>query len=148
VFFQEEAAMAGRGPAPKDPSQRVRRNKEVRTQLNTDAINTAPALPGTDKFSAAVNSWYQTWVDAPQAQRFTGTDWQRLHFLAPLVEAYFQEPKATTLSEIRINESLLGATEADRQRLRWDLPKPEQVDTAKPDATDWRGRLRVVDAAG
>lgn len=139
--------MGGRGPAPKDPSQRVRRNKEVRTQLEDTSVS-APALPGASKFSAAVRAWYKTWSTCPQAQRFTPTDWQRLHMLAPLVEAYFEEPKATILSEIRINESLLGATEADRQRLRWDLPKPDQVDTAKPDATDWRGRLRVVDAAG
>lgn len=138
--------MGGRGPAPKDPSVRVRRNKEVRHQLETTAVE-APALPGASKFPAVVRAWYKTWCECPQAQRFTQTDWQRLHMLAPLVAAYYEEPKATILSEIRINESLLGATEADRQRLRWDLPKPEHVDTAKPDATDWRGRLRVVDAS-
>jgi len=140
--------MAGRGPAPKDPAQRVRRNKEVRHQLDVEVEVVAPALPNAGSFSPSMVSWYETWCGSPQAQRFTGTDWQRLHLLAPLVEAYFQEPKASVLAEIRLNESLLGATEADRQRLRWDLPKPEQVDSVKPDATDWRGRLRVVDSAG
>lgn len=140
--------MGGRGPAPKDPAQRVRRNKETRHQLDAGAPVKAPKLPNASSYAPAVRSWYKTWCECPQAQRFTPTDWQRLHMLAPLVEAYFEEPKATVLSEIRINESLLGATEADRQRLRWDLPKPEQVDTEKPNATDWRGRLRVVDAAG
>lgn len=41
--------------------------------------------------------------------------------LAPLVEAYWAEPNVRVLGEIRLNESLLGATEADRARLRWDL---------------------------
>ncbi len=48
--------------------------------------------------------------------------------LAPLVEQYFAEPKTGLLAEIRLNEERLGATVADRMRLRMRLPGP-QTDT-------------------
>lgn len=113
--------MAGRGPAPKDPEKRQRRNEDTipTTELAPDAKpNRAPALPGARLLSAATRRWYRTWATSPQAVVFVATDWQRLHMLAPLVEAYFAEPKQTLLAEIRLNEQLLGATVVDRQRAR------------------------------
>ncbi|WP_436776036.1 hypothetical protein [Yinghuangia sp. YIM S09857] len=38
--------------------------------------------------------------------------------LAPLVEAYWTDPKPSILAEIRLNEERLGATVRDRQALR------------------------------
>jgi hypothetical protein len=45
--------------------------------------------------------------------------------LAPLVEQYHEEPKTALLAEIRLNEERLGATVADRQRLRMRLEGPK-----------------------
>jgi hypothetical protein len=46
--------------------------------------------------------------------------------LAPLVEQYHAEPKPALLSEIRLNEERMGATVADRQRLRMKLEGPKE----------------------
>jgi hypothetical protein len=48
---------------------------------------------------------------------FTEVEWQRLHMLAETVERYF-EGRLDLLGEIRLNESLLGATAVDRLRAR------------------------------
>lgn len=123
--------MAGRGRPPKAPEQRRRTNAEVRTELDPSLTVEAPGLPGADRLSALTVRWYETWCSSPQAQRFVATDWQRLHMLAPLVDEYWREPSTKTMSEIRLNESLLGATEVDRMRLRWDVStkdaKPESI---------------------
>jgi hypothetical protein len=47
--------------------------------------------------------------------------------LAPLVQAYWEEPKTSILAEIRLNEERLGATVRDRQSLRMNL-KPAESD--------------------
>ncbi|MFE0151397.1 hypothetical protein ACFWY5_29920 [Nonomuraea sp. NPDC059007] len=54
--------------------------------------------------------------------------------LAPLVEAYWEEPKPSILAEIRLNEERLGATIRDRQALRMNItnepgPKAGEVPT-------------------
>jgi hypothetical protein len=84
------------------------------------AAGDVPGLAGS--FSEETRRWYATWAGSPQASMFTGTDWQRLAMLAPLVDAYFAEPTKELLGEIRLNEALLGATPVDRLRLRWKLP--------------------------
>lgn len=66
------------------------------------------------------------WATSPQAESFLATDWRRLILLAALVERYVCDPKATTLSEIRINEASLGATARDRQALRMVIAAKEE----------------------
>lgn len=80
-----------------------------------------PLLPGAEGYSARTLAWYETWATSPQASQFVATDWQRLHMLAPLVEAYFRNPTKDLMAEIRQNESKLGATSEDRQRLRMKI---------------------------
>jgi hypothetical protein len=52
-------------------------------------------------------------------------------------------PKATLLAEIRLNEAALGATEADRLRLRWDVDLPA-ADDKPPAVTDEARRARIL----
>ena len=116
--------MPGTGPLPKDPSQRRRRNADAvpGTVLPAGGPDgPTPELPGGHDYDTRTLSWYETWRCSPQAATFLSTDWQRLHMLAQLVEQYWQEPKKELLSEIRLNESALGATAADRIRLRWTV---------------------------
>lgn len=101
--------------------------------------------------------WYKTWCRAPQSGMFLETDWQRLHQIAGLVDAYYAmldigkvAGAATIHSEIRRNEQLLGATPEDRLRLRWkhgdaakpggDSEKRKPSRGSRPDA-----RLKLVD---
>lgn len=132
--------MAGRGPAPKAAEQRRRPRAEVRTELPAAPAVSAPPLP-KGNFGEPARSWYDNWCSSPQAQRFTVTDWQRLHMLAPLIDLYWAEPKPSLLAEIRLNESLLGATEADRARLRWDVKPPVAPVSS---AAERRERIRLA----
>lgn len=129
-----------RGPIPKDPAARVRRNKEHRTVVDPDAVVDAPNLPGS--WSPDVLRWYGNWCASPQAQLFAPTDWQRLRMIAPLIDRYFVEPDPKLLAEIRLNESLLGATIVDRLRLRLDVRKPSTTPAPPP---QHRRGLTVVD---
>lgn len=114
--------MAGRGPAPKDPAKRLRRNADdvPASELEARPV-AAPKLPGSSRLLPATRAWYRVWSTSPQAQLFIATDWQRLHQLALLVDAYYREPSKELMAEIRLNEAKLGATPEDRLRLRWRL---------------------------
>ena len=128
--------MAKRGPTPKENPQR--RNDGPARTIGGKVV--APELPGAAYYSERTLVWYATWCSAPQASQFGPTDWQRLHMLAPLVEAYFANPTKDLMAEIRQNESKLGATAEDRQRLRWkfEAPPDEGDEDEKPSPS--RGR--------
>ncbi|MGH9169100.1 MAG: hypothetical protein ACRD02_14855 [Acidimicrobiia bacterium] len=85
-------------------------------------------MPKGQDLLPATKAWWETWTGSPQAARFTATSWQRLLMLVPLVDMYFREPSKELMAEIRQNESKLGATPEDLQRLRWKMepapPKP------------------------
>ncbi|GAA3136565.1 hypothetical protein GCM10010466_29220 [Planomonospora alba] len=123
--------MAGMGPVPKD--NKVRRNTDSFDSITLSEPSgvKAPKLRGYTKYSAATREWWDTWCSSPQASVFTPTDWQRLQMLAPLVEQYHQEPKTALLAEIRLNEERLGATVADRMRLRMKLAGPKEESKPK-----------------
>ncbi|HEV2069475.1 MAG TPA: hypothetical protein VGR26_06755 [Acidimicrobiales bacterium] len=125
--------MGSRGVPPKDPAKRQRRNKPPELEeLPASHDGEVPPLPGRSKYLRRTRDWYDTWARSPQASAFAGTDWGRLHMVAALVDAYWREPKASLMSEIRLNEAKLGATIEDRQRLRWKLPGPEHEPEEAP----------------
>jgi hypothetical protein len=140
--------MAGHGPPPKHPTQRRRRNADApRKRLEAELNLPAPALPEADSYSERTRRWYATWSSSPQAARFLATDWQRLAMLAPLVDRYFAEPDKSLLAEIRLNEACMGATEADRLRLRWDIAEnaPASGDVPAPSDAERDAKiLRLV----
>lgn len=143
--------MAGKGPPPKDPAQRRRRNKEQRHALPPTPVEPAP-LPFPDAMCSdpRVRSWWQAIVDSPMAARYEQTDWVRVDELVVLVAEYWRavdEGDVPTMlklaQERRLQESLLGVTAVDRARLRWDVERPK-VEAESP-VNDRRRRLRVVD---
>lgn len=144
--------MAGMGPPPSQ--QRRRRNADT---FEGHAVTVpaagkvkAPPLPNSGDYSARTRRWYKTWTESPQAAAFTVTDWQRLHMLAPLVDAYFASPDGKLFAEIRLNESLLGATHVDRLRARIKVEAPPKAPPAAPGedevAAARRRRLLAADA--
>lgn len=120
--------MAGMGPPPAENRRRTNLDtfEEGAVTVPADAQVEAPELPGWEGYRTETLRWYNTWTSAPQAAAFTVTDWQRLHMLAPLVDAYWAAPRKELLAEIRLNESLLGATHLDRLRARIKLGKSDQ----------------------
>jgi hypothetical protein len=119
--------MPGPAPAPK----RRRRNADVYADVQTRVPAKSGKVCGPmfravapsialfdDDVQDLVTTWWETWRRSPLAATFLNTDWQRLAMLAPLVASYYAYPHYTKLSEIRQNESLLGATHVDRLRAR------------------------------
>lgn len=144
--------MAGYGPPPAENRRRRNADRYEGQEVTVDstAAVEAPKLPG--RHSKAVQDWYATWCASPQAQAFTVTDWQRLHMLAPLVGLYFKAPDKALMSEIRLNESLLGATHVDRLRARIKLgdaqpAPPDGASAADEVAERRRRRERISDAS-
>jgi hypothetical protein len=145
--------MGGVGPPPSE-NKRRRNSDEFADQAVTvpaDATVDAPALPDAEQYGPRTLEWYATWCRTPQASLFTVTDWQRLHMLAPLVEMYWAAPSTRLLAEIRLSESLLGATHVDRMRARIkvEAPRRESSGSAPGVVTDMTAarRKRMTDAS-
>lgn len=160
--------MAGRGPAPAE--QVRRRNRPDLDELPIAFTGKAPALPKTYRavvqvkrkggelvdevktvpYLKATKDWYAEWAAAPMAARFAATDWTRLRMvIAPLFDRYVRLPTPGLASELRLQETLLGATPMDRQRLHWALPDgatPADVERRRRPAGHGsrRARLSVV----
>lgn len=136
--------MAGNGPPPSE--RKVRRNadefEEHAVTVEDDGTLHGPELPHSKLYGPRTLSWYETWRRAPQAAAFTVTDWQRLGMLAPIVEAYWMEPTTKLLAEIRLNESLLGATHVDRMRARIKVEQPKPQAAAPADVPNLAERRR------
>src|SRR5690606_23489120 len=97
------------------------------------------------KYSVATQRWWDNWTSSPQASTFLSTDWERLQMLAPLVEAYWQDPKPSLLAEIRLNEERLGATVRDRQSLRMTVGPGRPGDDSEDDAEEAPDPGNLVD---
>lgn len=136
--------MPGFGPPPSENKRRANKDEfeEHAVTVEADGELHGPELPYSKMYAPRTLDWYETWRRAPQAPMFTGTDWQRLHMLAPLVDQYWLEPSTKLLSEIRLNESLLGATHVDRMRgrIKVELAKPQPA-AGVTDLTSRRRRI-------
>jgi hypothetical protein len=132
--------VAGRGPAPKERRQRARDEKPVERLPAEGHTGEAPRLPSsyhvTDghtgaerRFLKPTREWYARWARSPMATRFTEVDWDRLRYVvAPLFDRFLRSSSKELAGELRLQESLLGATLMDRQRMRL------RIDDTKPAA--------------
>lgn len=116
------------GPPPKE--QRRRRNADtyadVKSVVVDDGELTGPALEGPD-WSPRARAYWDMWRRSPQAKVFLATDWARLRLVLPLLEDYMKRPTAQKLSAIASSEAALGATVADRLRLRMRVQKADDA---------------------
>lgn len=135
--------MAGSGPAPKPDGQRRRRNAPTHGPEKV----VAPPAPGVlygpepdDTWSDDVLLWWATWRAAPQAALFEETDWLRLRMLAPLAEKAFRGSIAA-MTEVRMSESLLGATVTDRLKARIRVEREATEDRPLAPVHDARARI-------
>ncbi len=154
--------MPGRGPAPKDPATRRRRNKEQRTTIGNDAGEIrGPELPEAYwvkgsakssrssqlKFKPATREWFGNWRTSPQSTAFTAPTWDVLvYIIAPLFDQFIRTGDPKLAGELRLQLSKLGATPEDLARLKWDLDKPPAENLeGSGSGSRWRGELRVVE---
>lgn len=155
--------MAGRGPAPKDPATRARRNKPA-TPTKTVAAprtkkTTQPPLPrltfgkmvdGEEvqvdyRWPEQTITWWKMWGDSPLSADFIANDWSELLDTARL-HAQFWSGDSKVASELRLRVAKFGATPEDRARLRITLEPPGPKTAAKKTSSSRTrfGDLKVV----
>jgi hypothetical protein len=134
--------MAGRGPAPKDPEKRRRRNADPipGTVVADDGEVRGPELPDFEierdgelvdfVWPARTVEWWRTWRVAPQAQTFTATDWSFLLDTA-LLHARLWSGEASVAAELRLRVAKFGATPEDRARLRMSIGEPDKPEAGR-----------------
>lgn len=137
--------MAGRGPAPKDPSQRRRMNKpEPVTIITADGELHGPELPDTHEWPEATLAWWETWRKSAMAPRFTDTDWSFLLDTAVL-HAEFWMGDRKLAAELRLRVAKFGGTVEDRARLKVEIGDPDKPPTPRrlqpKSAQDRKARL-------
>jgi len=142
----------GRGPAPKDPEKRRRRNADPAptTYAIADGQARGPELPDGYPWHEQTRVWWEIWRLSPQAKTFTDTDWRFLVDTA-LLHTAFWNGDAKVGAELRLRVAKFGATPEDRLRLRLQVsggqtetPPAEEEQTAKPGGR--YGHLRDVSA--
>lgn len=147
--------MPGKGPLPKDPSTRVRRNRGGSQMRVIDVERTAqPELPrrfvkvedesGDWKdeigWPDETIAWWDMWAASPLADDFTDSDWAELK-LAALAHAAVWEGDLKMLPELRLRTAKFGTTPEDRARLKIQF---EAADAAE-ERTTKRIRRREAD---
>jgi hypothetical protein len=135
--------LAGRGPAPKDPSQVRRRNaQDPLTVIVSDGEVHGPELPDSFEWPAVTLEWWETWRRSAQASTFTDTDWSFLVDTA-VMHAEFWLGERKHAAELRLRVAKFGATPEDRQRLKIEVGKPDAGPKRlqSKSATDRKARL-------
>lgn len=136
--------MAGVGPAPKDPSRRVRRNKDT-VALTTIRFEQAdqPELPEGFDWHPQTVAWWRMWRDSPLSDSFGATDWSFLLDTAVL-HTQFWSGVAAVGAELRLRVAKFGATPEDRARLRIQFADADEKDAKRPMAPAERARQRYA----
>ncbi len=128
-----------RGPAPKDPSQRRRRNVDQvpGTQVQADGRMRGPALPSPadvlklgDTWHPMTQRWWAAWRRSAQARVMSPTAWESLLTTAILHHQLWQHGRTELAGEIRLREAKHGATLEDQQRLRMNVLPPSAREQA------------------
>jgi hypothetical protein len=107
--------MAGRGPAPKDPSRRVRHGGKGQPDWTVLQFESAapPDLPDDHDWPLQTRKWWVTWVHSPQADLMGQSDWQFLLDTAK-IHAEFWAGNLSVGAELRLRVAKFGATVEDR----------------------------------
>jgi hypothetical protein len=68
------------------------------------------------------------------SSRWLETDEDALGRLALLWDAFYKEPDAKVMAEIRLQEQRFGLSPLDRSRLQWEVARGEEAERKKPQA--------------
>lgn len=154
--------MPGRGPAPKDPNRRARRNADpvALRVIHAEPIE-QPDLPTVEvesdgvlvefRWPARTQEWWRMWQDSPLSAEFTSTDWSELMDTA-FLHARFWSGQVSLAGELRLRVAKFGATPEDRARLRITFAQADQAEektsgSTRPSSRERRGGLRGLPPA-
>lgn len=140
--------MAGKGPAPKDPSQRRRRNKTATRALLPAEGRTGETpvwpLPEDDRIGdAELSLWADLWR-LPQA-----VVWERLGYFREVAlyvrhQILAEFGSLDHAKEARMRSDRLGLTPDSMRRLQWEVVEDE-VGERRQEKASSRPKLRAVD---
>lgn len=122
--------MGGRGPTPKDPSQRARGNRAApSTRLSFSKHDPGDLPAGMEWHPQTVRLW-DAWRRSPMAELMSEVDWAHMLDTMLMHNAMWSKGRWEFAAEVRLRLAAFGATPADRMRLRivW-------ADADKRDAT-------------
>lgn len=151
--------MAGRGPAPKDPEKRARRNADpVGLRVIEAKPTKQPKLPPlmlrdsegetySAKWPAVTLEWWQMWADSPLSAEFTDTDWSELRDTARLHALFWMGDKSVA-PELRLRVAKFGATPEDRARLRITFAAADEAEEKPAKKGSARGRYSGLKSVG
>lgn len=145
--------MAGRGPQPKDPSKRARRNADpVPTTRIAFVRAEQPKLPAGVLWHPRTDEWWAMWGRSPQAEHFMESDWDFLLDTALMHNEMWTNGDMKMAAEIRLRVAKYGATPEDRARLRMNFADADEKDAKRPvntpSARERYAGLRSVPPAG
>lgn len=106
-------------------------------------MTTGPDLPEQFDWPQRTKDWWEVWRAAPQAARFTATDWDYLLDTA-LIHADFWAGNTAQAGELRTRLGKLGATFDDRVRLKIG----GEAKVAEADPIDEIAQRRAARGAG
>jgi len=120
--------MAGRGPAPKDPRDRARRNSSgIPMRFIESDPAPQPDLPATmpdgSDWPEQTRQWWAMWGSNPRTVDYHSTDWAMLLDTA-VIHARFWLGDSFVAGELRLRVAKHGATPPDRARLRAPYAPP------------------------
>jgi len=138
--------MAGKGPSPKLPDQRRRRNApaagEWRVLPAEPYRGKRPNLPRVPRgLLASSKATWEEWWSSPMAHMWPEADWGRLQVAIATHDTITRrlaagdiKGLASTMAELRQTLDSLGLTPKGRQDRRWLLPA--DAEEATPDVPD------------
>ena len=138
--------MAGRGPAPKDPSSRRRKNAPARgdwqpsTTIGWQHGDTPDPPPGLSP--AAIDAW-RTWMGSGFAAHWDPGDLPGLRVLIRLYDEVMAG-RGTLAGELRLWADNSGVTPRGQQDRRWQPPADDQAPAA-PAGGDRYSHLRILE---
>lgn len=139
--------MPGRGPAPKPPDQRARRNKPAELRVIHAEPCAQPKLPSGFQWPAQTRAWWRMWAASPLAEEFTSTDWSELLDTA-LIHAELWRGNVRCAAELRQRVSNFGATPLDRARLKITFAAAEDAVEKRGSRQSSKARFAGVKLVG
>lgn len=132
--------MAGRGPAPKDPSRRARRNEKPTPAMvvrfePAGQPNLPAKMPNGEKWPPRTRAWWKLWAESPLSANFGTTDWSELLDTAALHGAFWSGDLKLA-NELRLRVAKFGATPEDRARLQIQFAQADEADAKRKPGND------------
>lgn len=144
--------MAGRGPQPKDPSKRARRNGDP-VPLRALPLQRASqpdlpeCMPNGEPWPEQTRTWWAQWRGSALSVDFTSDDWAELLDTAVL-HGSFWSGDLKVASELRLRVAKYGRTPEDRARLRITFATADEADEKRRRPKSSRERYKGLRVAG